>query len=145
MLNIHKASAGSGKTYTLTYNYIKLLLGAGDEQGNYRLASDRKRHRAILAITFTNKATDEMKRRIVQQLAMLAHVDAVNGSKSDYEERLCKELGCDSTQLANAARDALFSLLGDYGFFNVSTIDAFFQTVLRTFAREAELTGNYEV
>ncbi|WP_302995175.1 UvrD-helicase domain-containing protein, partial [uncultured Muribaculum sp.] len=80
MLNIHKASAGSGKTYTLTYNYIKLLLGAGDEQGNYRLASDRKRHRAILAITFTNKATDEMKRRIVQQLAMRAHVDAVNGS-----------------------------------------------------------------
>ena len=145
MLNIHKASAGSGKTYTLTYNYIKLLLGVGDEQGNYRLASDRKRHRAILAITFTNKATDEMKRRIVQQLAMLAHVDAVNGGRSDYEARLCDELGCDSTQLANAARDALFSLLGDYSFFNVSTIDAFFQTVLRTFAREAELTGNYEV
>lgn len=145
MLNIHKASAGSGKTYTLTYNYIKLLLGVGDEQGNYRLASDRKRHRAILAITFTNKATDEMKRRIVQQLAMLAHVDAVKGGRSDYEARLCDELGCDSTQLANAARDALFSLLGDYSFFNVSTIDAFFQTVLRTFAREAELTGNYEV
>lgn len=145
MLNIHKASAGSGKTYTLTYNYIKLLLGVGDEQGNYRLASDRKRHRAILAITFTNKATDEMKRRIVQQLAMLAHVDAVKGGRSNYEARLCDELGCDSTQLANAARDALFSLLGDYSFFNVSTIDAFFQTVLRTFAREAELTGNYEV
>lgn len=145
MLNIHKASAGSGKTYTLTYNYIKLLLGVGDEQGNYRLASDRKRHRAILAITFTNKATDEMKRRIVQQLAMLAHVDAVKGGRSDYEARLCDELGCNSTQLANAARDALFSLLGDYSFFNVSTIDAFFQTVLRTFAREAELTGNYEV
>lgn len=145
MLNIHKASAGSGKTYTLTYNYIKLLLGVGDEQGNYRLASDRKRHRAILAITFTNKATDEMKRRIVQQLAMLAHVDAVKGGRSDYEARLCDELGCDSTQLGNAARDALFSLLGDYSFFNVSTIDAFFQTVLRTFAREAELTGNYEV
>ena len=66
MLHIYKASAGSGKTYTLTLEYIKLLLGYRDEQGRYRLyrKSDAQ-HRRILAVTFTNKATEEMKHRIV--------------------------------------------------------------------------------
>ena len=69
MLHIYKASAGSGKTYTLTLEYIKLLLGYRDEQGRYRLyrKSDAQ-HRRILAVTFTNKATEEMKHRIVFQL-----------------------------------------------------------------------------
>lgn len=74
MLTIHKASAGSGKTYTLTYTYIKMLLGEKDDSGIYHLSTDRNRHRATLAITFTNKATDEMKRRIVHQLACLAGI-----------------------------------------------------------------------
>ena len=74
MLHIYKASAGSGKTYTLTLEYIKLLLGYRDEQGRYRLyrKSDAQ-HRRILAVTFTNKATEEMKHRIVFQLDILAH------------------------------------------------------------------------
>lgn len=142
MLQIHKASAGSGKTYTLAYNYIKLLLGYKDENGVYRLARDGKRHRSILAITFTNKATEEMKRRIVHQLALLA---GKGEGRSDYEERMCTEFGCSPDSLRKSASAALQSLLGDYGNFNISTIDSFFQTVLRTFAREANLTGNYDV
>ena len=61
MLTVYKASAGSGKTFTLTYEYIKLLLGEKDENGVYRLnKTGRDCHRSILAITFTNKATAEM-------------------------------------------------------------------------------------
>lgn len=142
MLQIHKASAGSGKTFTLTYNYIKLLLGEKSSSGRYVLSTSHNRHRSILAITFTNKATDEMKRRIVAQLAALA---GITGTKSDYSDRLCSEFECDEDKLRGCARTALTSLLADFTNFNVSTIDSFFQIVLRTFAREAELTGNYEV
>ncbi len=142
MLTLHKASAGSGKTYTLTYHYIKLLLGRKESGEHYALASDRNRHRAILAITFTNKATDEMKRRIVEQLAALA---GITGRTSDYADRLCNELGCTADELRKRAYLALTALLADFTNFNISTIDSFFQTVLRTFAREAELSGNYEV
>ncbi len=142
MLKIHKASAGSGKTYTLTFSYIKLLLGRKLENGRYTLAGDSNRHRNILAITFTNKATDEMKRRIVHQLALLA---GLGTGKSDYEARLCEELGCDVDSLQRHAFKALHELLGDFSNFNISTIDSFFQTVLRTFAREANLSGNYDV
>lgn len=142
MLTLHKASAGSGKTYTLTYHYIKLLLGRKESGEHYGLASDRNRHRAILAITFTNKATDEMKRRIVEQLAALA---GITGTTSDYTDRLCGELGCTVDELRKRAYSALTALLADFTNFNISTIDSFFQTVLRTFAREAELSGNYEV
>lgn len=142
MLTIHKASAGSGKTYTLTYTYIKMLLGKKDEKGEYHLSTEKNRHRATLAITFTNKATDEMKRRIVHQLACLA---GIGDEKSPYEKDLCSELHTDSHRLKAQAIEALHELLCDFSNFNISTIDSFFQTVLRTFSREAEITGNYEV
>ena len=147
MLTVYKASAGSGKTFTLTYEYIKLLLGEKDENGVYRLnKTGRDCHRSILAITFTNKATAEMKRRIVQELAVLAEVESVKDSaKSPYTERLISELNCSQEELKQAAEKALQELLFDFNFFNISTIDSFFQNVLRVFAREAELTGNYEV
>lgn len=139
MLTIHKASAGSGKTYTLTYSYIKLLLG--EKKGDrYKLSKESNRHRAILAITFTNKATEEMKQRIVAQLTKLS-----TGEPCDYRASLCSELECSEQELEACSKKALTSLLADFGMFNVSTIDAFFQTVLRTFAREANLAGNYEV
>lgn len=141
MLKIHKASAGSGKTFTLTRSYIKLLLGEKRQDGTYRLAGSVNRHRAILAITFTNKATEEMKARIVSQLALLADP----AGKSPYRDGLCMEFHCTSGELSVQARKALNALLADFGNFNISTIDAFFQMVLRTFAREANLSGNYEV
>ncbi len=146
MLTIYKASAGSGKTFTLTYSYIKLLLGYKDSNGVMRLRKHPQRiHRSILAVTFTNKATDEMKRRIIHELAVLARVEPQWTASSPYGERLARELHCSSDELRCSARSALMHLLFDFNFFQVSTIDSFFQLILRTFAREAELTGNYEV
>lgn len=149
MLTIYKASAGSGKTYTLTYEYIKMLLGVKDEQsGEYSLNRNPKmcdRHRHILAITFTNKSTDEMKQRIIHELAVLGGMERGWEHESPYAERLCRELHCRSEELREASAKALRQLLLDFNFFQVSTIDSFSQTVLRSFAREVDLTGNYEV
>lgn len=147
MLGIYKASAGSGKTYRLTQRYITLLLTDTDNQGRTTLVAPgtRGRHRHILAITFTNKATDEMKRRIVHELGVLAGMERGWTAKSAYLPDLMKLTGATEEQIADRAATALRDLLHDFGYFSVSTIDSFFQSVLRTFAREAELPGNYEV
>lgn len=147
MLTVYKASAGSGKTYTLTFEYIKMVLGYKDSStGAYRLnINPQDEHHKILAITFTNKATDEMKRRIIKELAILAELPSVGKAKSPYLGDLIALFGCTQEQLKTTAQKVLYQLLFDYTFFNVSTIDAFFQTVLRTFAFEVELDGNYEV
>ncbi len=142
MLHIYKASAGSGKTYTLTLEYIKLLLGYRDGQGDYRLykASDNS-HRRILAVTFTNKATEEMKQRIVMQLDILAH----KPDESSYVNDLTTLFRCDVEQIRHIASETLNVLLHDFSYFNISTIDRFFQQVLRNFTREVGLQGSFEV
>ena len=147
MLSIYKASAGSGKTFTLAYEYIKLLLGQKDpESGIYSLNNRlRDRHRHILAVTFTNKATDEMKKRIIHELAVLAGIEPGWTEESPYLERLCRELHCEPPALRKASANALRQLMFDFNSFQVSTIDSFFQTILRTFAREVDIAGNYEV
>ncbi|MCM1037577.1 MAG: UvrD-helicase domain-containing protein, partial [Bacteroides sp.] len=89
MLTIYKASAGSGKTYTLAYEYIKLLLGVRDPGSDtYRLGRARNPHARILAITFSNKATAEMKSRIIRELDALARGPRPDGSDADYAPRL---------------------------------------------------------
>ena len=146
MLEIMKASAGSGKTFTLTLKYIKLLLGVKDEaSGKYRLAKEEKReyHRHILAVTFTNKATEEMKERIIKELSVLAgHVD---GLSSPYMELLCEHFGETPDAICKAASRVLGELLFDYTNFNVSTIDSFFQIILRTFAYELDMPYDYNI
>lgn len=147
MIQIYKASAGSGKTFTLAREYIKLVLGHKDESGRYRL---RKRggppqHGSVLAITFTNKATEEMKGRIIHELAVMAGVEKGWTDPSPYEKELCATFGCGAEALSEAAGEALKDLLYDFNRFNVSTIDSFFQMVLRSFAHEAEVSGSYEV
>ena len=153
MLTIYKASAGSGKTFTLAYEYIKTLLGIKDPEGDrYYLNSAKyapggfrrsNRHSSILAITFTNAATDEMKTRIVRQLNSLA--DASTMADNPYTVMLIEDFGCTKEELREAAELALSELLYDYNSFNVSTIDSFFQMVLRTFAREIDHQGDYEL
>lgn len=147
MLAIYKASAGSGKTFTLAYEYIKMLLGVKDpETGRYSLNRGlRDRHRHILAVTFTKKATGEMKERIIHELAVLGELEYKWDKPSPYAERLTAELHCTADQLRAAAASALRQLLFDFNFFQVNTIDSFFQAILRTFAHEVDVSGNYEV
>ena len=142
MINIYKASAGSGKTFTLVREFLKLLLGR--KVGNNRYALDEhpnENHRSILAITFTNKATEEMKKRIVKELDILAG----QPDRSPYADFLAKALNAPIEKISKTAQVALVQLLQDYTNFNVSTIDTFFQKILRTFAYESNLSGNYEI
>ncbi|MDE6309228.1 MAG: UvrD-helicase domain-containing protein, partial [Muribaculaceae bacterium] len=148
MLTIYKASAGSGKTYTLAKEYIlqlvayKVKTDDADAPRRYNLRQPGERaHRTILAITFSNQATDEMKSRIIEELAKLADMS----KESNYRKDFVKEYGFDPQRLAEVAQQALQDLLFDFRFFNVSTIDSFFQGVIRSFAREIDLPGNYEV
>lgn len=101
MIEIYKASAGSGKTFTLTREYIKLILGRKDENGVYHLNSPGAAgHRAVLAITFTNKATEEMKGRIIHELSVVAGIEPGWTEKSPYEGYLCQTFDCTPAQLA---------------------------------------------
>ncbi len=134
MLNIYKASAGSGKTYCLALNYIKLLLKDWSQD------KDPKNYRHILAVTFTNKATGEMKSRILRELDCLA-----NNEKSDFLDDLTKTLGEPENVLRNRAKIVIKDILNDYSHFMVSTIDRFFQQVIRAFVRDVGLQGGYQV
>lgn len=147
MLTIMKASAGSGKTYKLTYTYILMLLGEVDSQGRRHLNTRQSdRHRPILAITFTNKATDEMKQRIIRELAILADIDRrPDRRQSPYMNDLVRDLDATPDEIRRESRRALTELLFDFNSFNVSTIDRFFQQILRSFAFEAEIEGDYEL
>ena len=112
MLKIYRASAGSGKTYKLALEYLKLLFASPADDA----------YRRILAVTFTNKATAEMKRRIVSRLFVLAH----DAEHSEYFGDLLSETGLSPEELQKKASDVLYSLLHDYSSFNIDTIDRFF-------------------
>jgi len=130
MLNIYRASAGSGKTYRLTKDYIKLLFESQREQA----------HRRILAVTFTNKATDEMKTRILKELHALSL-----GEKSDYRADLISKLYPTEEAVNIKAKKILTTILHDYSSFSISTIDRFFQQVIRSFARDIGVHGGYNL
>lgn len=132
MLTIYRASAGSGKTYTLAKDYISLLFAAANQT--------TLPHRQILAVTFTNKATEEMKSRILKELHTLSR-----GEKSPYREALMKNFGLDETEVDRTAETILIRILHDYSSFNISTIDRFFQQVVRSFAREIGISGGYNL
>ena len=127
-LTIYRASAGSGKTYTLTGEYIKLLLCGNDD------------HRRILAVTFTNKATEEMKSRIVRDLHSMA-----NRKDEAYVRKMAEATDIPENDLPCIASETLARLLHDYSHFSVVTIDSFFQRVIRSFAREMGLYAGYNV
>ena len=123
-LHIYKASAGSGKTFTLAVNFIRLLI---EQPDNYR---------HILAVTFTNKATAEMKQRILGQLYGIAH--GLDDSRA-YFNKVQEATGMSESLIRQRAAQALTMLIHDYHHFRVETIDSFFQSVLRGLARELNL------
>ena len=131
MIEIIKASAGSGKTFTLAKKYIKLLLET----------KDRYAYRHILAVTFTNKATEEMKSRILKEL----HILATMPQTSDYYKEFVPEHYKDDASIMEAAKTVLCNILHDYGAFAVSTIDSFFQQTLKAFSREIGQFASYQV
>lgn len=153
MLYIHKASAGSGKTFQLAYDYIRFLLTdqtSSKSQGTTPKLISKKsnpysntdvNHSHILAITFTNKATEEMKRRIIKELCLLADTS----KKSNYRKNLIEYFKTDKDKLADAAKLALYDVLFIFSYFNISTIDSFFQQVIRTFAAEIDRPDDFEV
>lgn len=129
-LTAYKASAGSGKTFTLASEYITLVV------------KNPQDYKKILAVTFTNKATQEMKTRILSQLYGIAH--KLPDSQAYYEQVLQKTGFPEQTIRENAA-EALSLLTHHYNEFRVQTIDAFFQSVLRNLARELNLTANLRI
>lgn len=137
-LNIYRASAGSGKTHLLTGFYLKQLFLPADLPGS---PNTELRFSEILAVTFTNKATAEMKGRIIQELYLLS----VDPQKSDYWEDVNPDGSKTPDQIRKKAKDLLVQILNDYASFNISTIDSFFQKVVRSFARELNVSGNYEI
>ncbi|MBN1952602.1 MAG: UvrD-helicase domain-containing protein [Bacteroidales bacterium] len=128
-LSVIKASAGSGKTYTLTWSILHLLF-------NHK-APDYFKH--ILAVTFTNKATEEMKSRFISELGKLA-----GGEHSEYHSRL-KGFGHKDEEIRERASQILRHILHEYSWFSIETIDSFFQRVIRSFTRELGLPGNYHI
>lgn len=131
MINIMKASAGSGKTYNLARTYISLLLKS----------TDRYAYRHVLAVTFTNKATAEMKNRILKEL----HVLGTDPENSPYLEDFVPSIFPDKDSLKRRAGDIMVDILHDYGAFSVSTIDKFFQMTLKAFSREIGQFSSYQV
>ena len=135
-LFIYKASAGAGKTFTLTVEYILLLLCKG-----------RKEFEHTLAVTFTNKATAEMKERILETLYGLSHHIPECDDYLEVIQMRLKELNeeMDEGMIRQRAAEALSAILHDYSHFRVETIDSFFQSVLRNLAHELGLTANLQV
>lgn len=127
---IYKSSAGSGKTYTLTMEYLKIAL-----EHPYAFKN-------ILAVTFTNKATQEMKERILLVLQRL--VQRVDPSET-LDRALLDHFNIAEEELRSRAYEVLTAILHHYADFSVSTIDSFFQRVVRAFAREIDLQAKFDI
>lgn len=119
-VTIVEASAGSGKTYALSKRYVKLLL-------NSQPAGLSSALRSILAITFTNKATVEMKERILTMLKAIA----LDSFANDTEKKdILESMGIPSDSLQEVAKKAVGSLISNYSWFQVQTIDSFINNIL---------------
>ena len=129
---IYNASAGSGKTYTLTKTYLRIILSS--DEG----------FRQILAITFTNKAVNEMKDRILNSLFIFGQTAAIENASPMFLT-LMEELQIDANKLQKKSKFALKKILHNYAYFDISTIDKFTHRLIRTFAKDLKLSQNFEV
>jgi ATP-dependent exoDNAse (exonuclease V) beta subunit len=130
-LHIYRASAGSGKTFALTLEYLKLMFRSPGI------------HRRVLAVTFTNRAAGEMKQRILGRLHLLAGYEG-SGPIEEMDE-LKRVSGLSEEGVKKRAGELLNMILNDYSWFSVGTIDKFFQSVIRAFTREAGIQPGYNL
>ncbi len=131
---IYNASAGSGKTFTLTKEYLKIILAS----------SSNRSFRQILAITFTNKAVNEMKQRILGSLFDFGETNSLKEASPMFLT-ISEELQMSAEDLQQKAKKTLKEILHNYAFFDVSTIDKFTHRLIRTFAKDLKLPQNFEV
>ena len=138
-LTIYKSSAGSGKTYTLVQEYLKIVL------------LEPYLYKKVLAITFTNKATEEMKNRIIDALSVLAYeTESTLPAKywslyNHLKEHLQEQEQTREISIKHQAQKVLTNILSDYSNFSVSTIESFFQRIIKAFSRELSLPMGYEI
>ncbi|MDT0557947.1 UvrD-helicase domain-containing protein [Ichthyenterobacterium sp. W332] len=131
---IYNASAGSGKTFTLVKQYLKLILSA----------KNPLYFKYVLALTFTNKAVNEMKSRILENLKTFSKLETSVNSDPMFKV-LSEELNMTSEDLRSKSKLILETILHNYASFDVSTIDKFNHRLIRTFAHDLQLPGNFEV
>lgn len=158
MLTVYSASAGSGKTYNLVFDYIATCLKnhvpafLRDKQ-NYSCLSCTG-YKQILAITFTNNAGSEMKERVVRQLNRIAFARDVSELDAKDFENLCKKVFGENNTLSKeecfsfvhkTSKTLLYNILYDYARFSITTIDSFIQRVIRSSALYLNLSMNYAV
>ncbi|WP_433764913.1 UvrD-helicase domain-containing protein [Flavobacterium ginsenosidimutans] len=132
--SIYDASAGSGKTYTLVKEYLKIILSSPKNDA----------YRNILAITFTNKAVHEMKSRIVGNLSEFAKDDP-SPKAVDLMEDLSRDTGLSIIKIKTKSQQIIKHLIHNYAAFDISTIDKFTHKVIRAFAHDLNLPMTFEV
>jgi len=132
---VYRSSAGSGKTFTLVREYLKIAL------------SDPGSFRHLLAVTFTNKAANEMKQRVLHSLGQIARPGAVAGGSSGVPIRnlLMEEMNWSEAQIAERAAAVFRGILHNYSDFSIGTIDAFSHRVIRAFAHDFGIPVSFRV
>ena len=127
---VYNASAGSGKTFTLVKEYLKVLLSAED------IFTFQK----VLAITFTNKAAGEMKERVLSNLE-----DFADGKENDLFKIIINEIAVDKPTIQERSKKILDVILQNYSAFSITTIDSFTHKIIKSFAYDLGLSLNFEV
>ena len=131
---VYNASAGSGKTFTLVKEYLKIILKSPDQ----------RLYQHILAITFTNKAATEMKDRILENLLRFSIMDKED-EQNDMLLVLMAETGLDRLGLKLRSKERLQDILKNYASFHIKTIDSFTNKLIKSFAFDLGLTSDFEV
>jgi len=131
---IYNASAGSGKTFTLVKEYLKILFKS----------NKKEEFKHILAITFTNKAVAEMKERIIENLKLFSNKSILEKPNSMFNA-ICNELNWQPITLHEKSEKLLENIMHNYAAFDISTIDGFTHKLIRTFAYDLKIPLNFEV
>lgn len=137
---VYNASAGSGKTFTLVKEYLKIALDSDNDH----------QYKNILAVTFTNKAAAEMKERVIVALQALSGQQSLEGTPEHLMNALLKPkaeggLGITQQQITLRSQKVLKSILHNYSNFSIGTIDKFTHKIIRTFAHDLHLPLNFDI